>query len=98
MNAYGKEHPDFMESKAAFVKMVKKAALPLVRTEIKELKALGAPSGEEEKVATIIGGFEKAQKEAEADPSFAMGLTEGPFTAPAKLAAQFGFKACAEPL
>jgi hypothetical protein len=98
MAAYVKKDPKATETKSAFIEMVKKVALPPVRSEVEELASLGTPKGAEKEFAAIIIGFEKAQKSAEANARFAMGLTEGPFTAPAKLAAKLGFKACAKPL
>lgn len=98
MAAYGKHEPDYMRSKPAFYRMIEAAGLPPVQIEIEKLRALGAPEGEEAKVNAILSGFQKAERAAEADPRFAMGVTEGPFVASAKLARAYGFKACSEPL
>jgi hypothetical protein len=98
LNAYFKKHPASQKSKAAYVKMIRLAGLPPVANEIEKLTALGAPKGDGGKVGAILASYEKALKTAEANTVSILSVSGGPFAGPEKLAAQYGFKACAEPL
>ena len=98
LKAYEKKHPNQLPDTATIEKTIKVVALPPIQAEIEELAALGAPAGEQLRVNQIIDGFEKAVKVATAKPGVLNEEGEGPFTAPDKLAAAYGFKACAQAL
>jgi hypothetical protein len=83
---------------AATEKAIKVVALPPIKVEINELAALGAPAADEAQIQAIITGFKKALSEVEGKPSLLMSSSEGPFEAPDKLAATYGFKECAKAL
>jgi hypothetical protein len=98
-NAYGKKHPEVMATKAAAIKALKKVGLPPIGTEIDELAALGAPGGgDQAKMTKILAGFERGLEALERKPSLGLKLTGGPFADPDQLAAQYGFKDCADAL
>lgn len=74
------------------------AAIPPIAIEIEAVAALGAPEGEVAAVDAIISGWRGALKQFEQNHNLLVGTTEGPFTAPDKLAGEFGFKDCAKAL
>jgi hypothetical protein len=69
--------------------------LPSVSGQIEEIRALGAPSGEEEEVSEILDTVEEEIEEGEAEPA---GLFESgePFAEGNKLAREYGFKVCGQ--
>jgi hypothetical protein len=85
-------------SPSAQEKSLAYAALPPIATEIEAIAALGAPEGEVASVDAIVSGWRGALKQLEQKSSLLLGTTEGPFTAPDKLAGEFGFKDCAKAL
>lgn len=46
-------------------KLLQETTVPILRTQAKKLKALGAPSGDEETVEAMLNSFEKATDEVE---------------------------------
>jgi hypothetical protein len=92
------------QSKAALSRTVSEravvaAGLPPLWTEVAEMDALPAPEGDEEEIQAIIEGIEEAIRKGEADPgSLVNSKSAGPFDDVAKLAREYGFKACAFPL
>lgn len=99
LKAFGKlmkEHKGAKSgSPAVQEEMISTIALPGLEEEIEELKALGAPAGDEAKVEEITQAMEKIQKEAEANPAN-MSLESGAFSQLAKLTAAYGLKVCGE--
>jgi hypothetical protein len=69
--------------------------LPRIRVEMEELRELGPPEGEEERVDVIFTGVEEVVAEGEADPSTVTG-NENPFADPNAEAKTFGFKVCGQ--
>ncbi len=68
---------------------------PSLRQEIKELRALGVPDGDEEKVEAMIGSLEEGLDTAEDDPAVvASGSTDIVFGIASRLAGEFGIEAC----
>jgi hypothetical protein len=97
LKAYTQKNPEAESNKAGQSKMVIAVGLPPIQTEAEELAALGAPSGDEDKVAAIVEGIEGAVEKSEEDPASLLGGAQGAqnhFTAVGKLAAEYGFKAC----
>jgi hypothetical protein len=69
--------------------------LPGVAKQVEGVKALGAPSGEEEKVDAIIEGAEEAIEEAEEDPAAFVNEEGGdPFKEVDKLTSEYGLTSC----
>jgi hypothetical protein len=83
---------------AQIAKLVPVILLPSIEAEAEKIEALGAPSGDEQKIEEFINALHEAIKKAEKAP----GSIErppgsgGPFRVPGKLAAEYGFKDCAE--
>jgi hypothetical protein len=99
LRVFFQKHPNATASKAVEEEVVVVVGLPPVRAEIKELAALPAPKGDEEKIQAFIEAIEQAVEKGEADPSTMIrGEGKGPFAAAGKLARGYGFKACTLPL
>jgi hypothetical protein len=96
--AYEKAHPGTELAGSQGEAALRQVAFPPIATEIKEVAALGAPKKDALRVEAILEGWSKALKTVERKPKLIMGLGEGPFTAPDKLAHAYGFKACAQAL
>lgn len=77
-------------------KLIRLIMLPSIRKQIAEVKALGAPKGEEQKVGKIIAGLEEAARKAEKDPYAIEGEvpTENPFRGVDIEARDYGFEEC----
>lgn len=77
--------------------VVAQVIAPEVAAQAEEIGALGAPSGDEDEVAAIVSGVEKAAEEVEEDPSLIVeGEGAGPFEEANELATEYGFKVCGE--
>lgn len=83
-----------LEDSPEMRKLMKVVLLPPIEAELKQIAALGAPAGEEAKVTAIMTGWERALEKSLKDPSLLIGFDDGPFIAPGKLAAKYGFKDC----
>jgi len=81
-------------SKAGQEALVIEVGLPAIRQELKELRALGPPAGDEDAVEEILGEAEDALVEAEEKPSLALRTRTSPFSPIEKLLKEYGFKAC----
>jgi hypothetical protein len=75
-------------------KLVGAVLLPSVLKEAERIEALGAPSGDEEKVKDFIRGIEEAVKKAEKNPGSVAVFSEDPFRAVDNLAREYGFHSC----
>lgn len=80
---------------AQSVKLVGTVIVPSVQQEIKEIKALGVPSGDEEKVNAIVGALEEGVETAENDPQAVVkGSSDVVFGIASRIASEFGITAC----
>lgn len=84
---------------AAEEKLIRLFGLPAIKRQIEEVRALGAPEGEEKKVEGILNGLEKALDEAKKDPYAIEGEYEStnPFHRIDKAARNYGFSVCNNP-
>jgi hypothetical protein len=81
-------------SKGQLEEAVSEVLVPNLERQTEELNALGAPAGDEDKVAEILGSLEDATGEIEDDPSL---VFQGEvLEKPAQLAEDYGFKVCGE--
>lgn len=97
--AYLKAHSKTFQGlsrEAANEKLIVAIGIPSLTRETEELEALGAPSGEEKKVATILSAIRTAIKASEQNPASAETRPGGPFARPTKLASEYGFNQCRE--
>lgn len=68
---------------------------PSLRREIKELRALGVPEGDEEKVEALVAALEEGLDTAEDDPeAVAAGSTDIVFGIASRLAGEYGIETC----
>jgi hypothetical protein len=84
------KHP----SKADFEELVGEAVVPNLRREIKEIRALGAPDGDEDKVDGILTALEEGLETAESNPQLAAKSSEAVFGISSRLAKEYGLKVC----
>ena len=96
--AYSKEHPSDKSSKAGQEKMITSVGLPPVREEIAELSKLEAPSGDQAEIDAIIKAIEEAVSKGEDEPSILLNPSTGAVAEASKLAGEYGFKVCNNPL
>lgn len=82
-------------TEAQQTEITKTILLPSVQKQIDEIRALGAPSGEEEEVTEILDTVEGAVEEGEEDPTSFFGEEGGGvFEEGNKMAQEYGFKVC----
>jgi hypothetical protein len=71
-------------------------ALPSIQKQAEEIAALGAPSGDEQKIDAIVKGLEAGVEEAEEEPLSLNSSSRGGLTEANKLAQEYGFKVCGQ--
>jgi hypothetical protein len=81
-------------SEADQIKIVRTAMVPNVSREVKELRALGVPEGDEEKVDAMIGALEEGIETAEQDPQAVTKSSDVVFGISSRIAGEYGLKAC----
>jgi hypothetical protein len=84
------------EQEAEASKFVNDVIVPAYEEQIEEVSALGAPSGEEEKVAAVLNAIQARLGDAKEDPSKFL-QTASPFAKAAKLGRAYGFTVCGGP-
>lgn len=96
INAYVKKHglEKKKPSKAQNVELVETVLAPNIQSQIDEVKALGAPSGEEQQVSSALELSQQTLEKIEANPELAFGK-EDPFAAAGKQLHALGLKDCA---
>jgi hypothetical protein len=82
-------------SQADNEKFVVTVMTPSLKREIKELRALGIPDGDEEKVEAMIASLEEGLDTAEDNPEVvAAGSTDIVFGIASRLAGEYGIETC----
>lgn len=71
-------------------------ALPIIVRQFEEIRALGAPPGDEEKVNAILAAAEKGIAKGEQDPAAIYGADGGVFKKANQLSSDYGLKKCSE--
>jgi hypothetical protein len=90
-----KQHKDVQRpNKAQSEKLVGTAIVPSVKTEVKELKALEVPEGDEERVDAIISALEEGLETAEANPEAVVASSDAVFGISGRLAGEYGAEVC----
>ncbi len=84
------KHP----SQASKEEMVGEVLVPSVKQEIKELQALGAPSGDEDRVGEIIKALEEGLETAESNPEAVVSSSDAVFGISSRLAKEYGLEVC----
>jgi hypothetical protein len=91
LREYAKEHPN-----AGQDDLVVFVGLPPINKAIEGLESLNPPPADEAEVETMITAMEDAVDKAEADPQAIVSGESNPFDKADRLAAEYGFKVCAE--
>jgi hypothetical protein len=81
-------------SDADFENLVGTVLVPNVKREVKELHALGAPSGDEDRVGEIVKALEEGVETAEGNPQAAVNSSEAVFGIASRLAKEYGLEVC----
>jgi hypothetical protein len=81
-------------SKAEQEKIVTTAIVPSVNQEVKDLRALGIPEGDEEKVEAIVAALEEGAETAERNPEAVTKSTDAVFGIASRIAGEYGLEAC----
>ncbi|HWI97023.1 MAG TPA: hypothetical protein VNS60_13240 [Solirubrobacterales bacterium] len=76
------------------IKIVTTAMVPNVSREVKELRALGIPDGDEEKIDAMIGALEEGVETAEQDPQAVTKSSDVVFGISSRIAGEYGLTAC----
>jgi hypothetical protein len=84
------KHP----SKADFEELVGKVVVPNLQREIKEIRALGAPDGDEDKVDGFLTALEEGLETAEGNPQVAVSSSQAVFGISSRLAKEYGLEVC----
>jgi hypothetical protein len=79
---------------AKLEKLVGTILVPNVKREVKELHALGAPSGDEDRVGEIVKALEEGLETAEGNPQAAVNSSEVVFGIASRLAKEYGLEVC----
>jgi hypothetical protein len=96
VNAFVKKHglDNKKPTKAQEVELVETVFAPNIQSQIDGVKALGAPSGEEQQVSSALELAQQALEKVEANPELAFGK-QNPFAAAGKELHALGLKKCA---
>jgi hypothetical protein len=81
-------------SKADYEGLIGGVLIPNLEREIEEIRALGAPSGDEERVEAIFTALEEGIEVAENDPKAVKHSSEAIFGVGSRLAKEYGLEVC----
>jgi len=76
-------------------KIVTTAMVPSINREVRELRALPVPEGDEEKVDAMISALEEGVQTAERDPEAVTKSSDVVFGISSRIAGEYGAEACA---
>jgi hypothetical protein len=90
------KHPQNLTkvSEAEQIKIVTVAMVPNIGREVKELRALGVPDGDEEKIDAMIGALEEGLETAEQDPQAVTKSSDVVFGISSRIAGEYGLTTC----
>jgi hypothetical protein len=81
-------------SKADYEGLIGGVLVPNLEREIKAIRALGAPSGDEDRIEEILTAFEEGIEIAETDPKAVNHSSEAIFGIGSRLAKEYGLEVC----
>jgi hypothetical protein len=96
VQAYARQSRSSLNDPKIDAKLINTVLLPEYKEEIDRIKALGAPSGDEEKIAAIIEETQQGLREAREDPVEFVNRTS-PFHKALRLGEAYGFNSCGGP-
>ena len=90
-----KDQPNITKvSQAEQEKIVTTVLVPNVSKEVKELRALGAPDGDEEQVDAMVTALEEGVETAERDPEAVTKSSDAIFGIASRIAGEYGLTVC----
>lgn len=94
--AYATGHKEELEepTEESFATLADTIIVPGVEQEIEEIRSLGAPKGDEEKVEAILASLEEGIEKADGTPRVMVENTSEVFAKSGKLAKQYGLQVC----
>jgi hypothetical protein len=81
-------------SKADYEGLIIGVLVPNLEREIDEIRALGAPSGDEKRIEEIFAAWEEGIEVAENDPAAVKHSSEAIFGVASRLAKEYGLEVC----
>ena len=81
-------------SNAEYEALVGKVLVPNIKREIKEIRAFGVPSDDEDRVDDFIEALEEGIEVAERNPKVVVASSEAIFGIPSRLAKEYGLEVC----
>jgi hypothetical protein len=92
---FGKEHENIKKpSEADYAELVDDVLVENAEQEVEEIRALGTPEGDEEKVEAMLEAREKGIESAQDDPKAVVRGGEDIFAEASKLAKEYGLEEC----
>jgi hypothetical protein len=93
--AYVKDHEDIQKpTEADYAELVDVILSPNVEQEVEDIRALGAPSGDEEEIEGLLAAREESVEVAEEDPEALISNGDRIFAKSSKLAEEYGLEVC----
>jgi len=90
-----KDQPNITKvSKDEQLAIVAKVMVPSVSREVKELRALGVPDGDDEKVDAMITALEEGVETAEQDPEVVTKSSDAIFGIASRIGGEYGLTVC----
>jgi hypothetical protein len=83
-------------TKAQEVEVAETILTPNVKSQSEELRALGAPSGDEDEITAMLDSLDNGVEEAEADPEGLISGKSDPFKDASQKAQKYGLTACGQ--
>lgn len=81
-------------SRADYEGLIGGVLVPNLEREIKEIRALGAPAGDEKRIEAIFAAWEEGIEVAENDPAAVKHSSEAIFGVGSRLAKEYGLEVC----
>ncbi len=83
-------------SKAQKVEVAETIVTPNIKGQSEALRALAAPSGDEDEISAMLDALDEGVEEAEADPAVLFSAKTTPFKPASKIAKEYGLTACGQ--
>ena len=83
-------------SKAQQVEIAETILVPNVKNQGDEIRALEAPSGDEDEISAMLDALDEGVEEAEAEPEALFKAESDPFGPANKIAKEYGLKVCGQ--
>ncbi len=81
-------------SKAEYEMLVSEVMVPNLKREVAELRALGIPDGDEERVDAMLSALEEGEETAERNPKAVTASSDAVFGIASRIAGEYGLEVC----